>query len=135
MKTFILVLAALSTSLSFAGTKRLICTTGNTYESFRAVLDDGTYEPGSGYFNVKDAAITDNYATADLNCVGHTLPEIVCVGFWFRTSGEIVEVSTAKTGEAVTSSYRPLVGSYHLNDGPWKCTTEAIAPPKRPTRF
>lgn len=102
--------------------QHLFCTTGAYYERFTATLDPSSFDAKSGLFRVVDAHITDNYATARLHCTGHRLEEIACVGFWFDSSNEIVEVKTSKKDGVLGASYRPLVGSYQQTPGPWECT-------------
>ena len=102
----------------------LLCTPGGNFETFTAKLDYSGYDVGSGFFDVTSARINDGYATAELKCTGHTLPEIDCVGFWFDIGSEIVEVTTKK-GDNLTASYVPLKGDLvKMHTPPWACTVK-----------
>jgi hypothetical protein len=102
----------------------LRCTSGFSDE-FRATLDASGFEPGSGYFDVRDARIRDNYAAAELICTGHTLGEIDCIGFWFDIGDEIGEVKTTSDGTTLTAAYAPLKGDLvHMRTPPWSCTVK-----------
>jgi hypothetical protein len=121
-RSLALILAAtFGPGASLASARTLECTNGPQYERLEARLAEDSPEPGSGYVRVVDASITDNYATAQLTCVGDRPQEVTCVGFWFNRSNEVVEVKVRKRGGRLTSTYRPLVGSYAQNPGPWPC--------------
>lgn len=112
------------TAKSGAHVQTLSCTTGRDFESFSAKLDASGYDVGSGFFDVTNARIVDNYATAQLLCTGHTLAEIDCVGFWFGIGSEVVEVTTTKAND-LTASYAPLKGDLvKMHSGPWACTVK-----------
>eukprot|EP00035_Acanthoeca_spectabilis_P013663 m.255295 g.255295 ORF g.255295 m.255295 type:complete len:147 (-) comp15945_c0_seq3:3060-3500(-) len=50
--------------------------------SFQATMSTAGWAPGSGFFNLVDASIMDNYNGGKLTCMGSKLgQEINCVGF------------------------------------------------------
>ncbi len=105
--------------------KQLTCSSGSDFQVFHAKLDGTAFDPGSGYFDVEDATINDNYAAATLICTGHTLEEIDCVGFWFYSGTDVVEVTTAKTAQGLTAAYHPLKGDLvKMHTPPWACTVK-----------
>jgi hypothetical protein len=98
--------------------------------SFQATLDDSHYVPGSGYFDVKDALIQDNYHAGQLTCVGASLTsEIKCVGYDNGVGGTIfdVTISPSTAGTPTTASYRFIdisadpVARSPQTKGPWRC--------------
>jgi hypothetical protein len=102
----------------------LRCTSGGA-DLFKATLDGSSYDPGSGVFDVSDATIRDNYATATLICTGHTLPEIDCIGFWFDLAEQVGEVTTANGASGLTASYVAVRGDLvFMSTPPWACTVE-----------
>jgi hypothetical protein len=102
----------------------LLCSAGD-FQQFQATLDSSSYDPGSGYLDVRDARIADNYATASLICTGHRPEQIDCIGFFFDTSSEVGEVTTANGATGLTASYVPLRGALvHGSTQPWPCTVE-----------
>jgi hypothetical protein len=106
--------------------EKLVCTNGPEYQTFRATLDHGSYTPSSGFFNVKNANIVDNYATARLLCRGHRLDEITCVGFWFESSQDIVEVTVSRRNKNLEVRYKALKGEIMGSGGGWPCSVEEI---------
>ena len=120
MKFVILILAVCITNITWAKTAVLQCSSPNPYQSFGANLDYSAFDKNSGYFDVKEATIQDNYATANLICSGYTVKEIGCVGFWFDTSEHIVEVQIVNHKGNLSAIYRALKG-VQLKGGPWPC--------------
>jgi hypothetical protein len=109
-------------ALSGTGVSKLQCTPGVAFQHFDATLDASGYEPGSGFFEVRDAQIMDSYATARLLCTGHELASIDCVGFWFESGNEIVEVKTADD-QGLSATFASLKGSLVASPTkPWACT-------------
>jgi hypothetical protein len=103
--------------------RTLNCTSGPVFQTFRATLDGTDFDPGSGLFVVRDATINDNYANATLHCTGNTPEEIDCIGFWFESSDEVVEVTTARAAGKLTASYHSLKGDLvKMHTAPWACT-------------
>jgi hypothetical protein len=109
-------------ALSGTGVSKLQCTPGTAFQRFDATLDASGYDPGSGFFDVRDARIMDSYATARLLCTGHELASIECVGFWFDSGNEIVEVTTADD-QGLSATFASLKGSLVASPKkPWACT-------------
>ena len=109
-------------STAVSGVQTLVCSAG-PFTEFRAKLDTTGYDPGSGYFDVRNARVVDNYATATLICTGHTLEEIDCIGFWFGIAEHIAEVTTKNTSSGLTASYVSLRGDLvKMSTPPWACT-------------
>jgi hypothetical protein len=111
-------------ALAGGGTSKLQCTPGTNFRRFDATLDASGFEPGSGYFDVRDARIMDGYATAQLLCTGHELGSIDCVGFWFGVGEEIAEVTTAADQDGGLSvTFASLKGTLVKSPtSPWPCT-------------
>jgi len=105
-------------------TKSLSCSGGPSFEVFKATLDYSGYDPKSGYFSVKDASVIDNYATAQLICVGYSLESIDCVGYVFGARGNVIELNLTKSNATGvwSAQYTPIVGDLvQQHDGPWPC--------------
>ena len=111
--------------------RTLSCSTQSGIASFHAVLDDSHFAPGSGYFDVIDANIVDNYHAAQLLCEGSNLQtEIDCVGYDNGIGSTIMQVTVTPTGSGgMTASYRfvDIGGAVPAarppqTKGPWECT-------------
>jgi hypothetical protein len=107
--------------------RQLACKGSDPFKTFTATLDGSVYDAGSGYFDVTEPFIMDNYSTARLICAGHSLGQIDCVGFWFGLGGNIAEVTVAQddTG-GYSASYASLKSTTHLqvSGGPLPCTVQ-----------
>lgn len=121
-KVILLSLATLfSFHTSYAASWSLVCTSGKAYEAFSALLDNKSFDPDSGLFDIKNAQVIDNYARAKLVCAGHRLNEITCVGFWFERGDQIVKVSLQKKNGRFEAIHSQLEGGLIHNTSPWPC--------------
>ena len=120
--TMVIAWIAAGTALATPQTKKLTCTTGQPYQTVHATLDYSTFDPGSGFFDVIDATLVDNFATASLSCAGHTLDNVTCVGFMFMDTESIVKVKVRKAddNDGHIMEYTMLEGM-GLHGGPWPC--------------
>lgn len=110
-------------AISLAQTKQLECTSGARYELFTAQLDYSSFTPGSGYFVITEAKIVDNYARADLICVGHTLDTVNCMGYMLHSSEGAIQLKLIKKNEDFFVRYKTIAGGFGLKmqNGPWLC--------------
>ena len=124
MKNILLacVISGLGLSSAMGATQTMKCASGRAYESFTAKLDDSAYAKGSGYFDVVDASIVDNYASASLICSGHTESTVSCVGFWFGSGDMIVQVTTQVQDGKLTASHHNLTSSPVVDAAGWNCS-------------
>ena len=108
-----------------AGDVRTLRCSSEGANEFRATLDGSTYDPGSGLFDVRDAAFRDNYATADLICTGHSLAAVDCIGFWLDLPEQVGEVTTTSSATGVTAAYATVRGDLvGMSNVPWPCSVE-----------
>eukprot|EP00039_Didymoeca_costata_P018186 m.332463 g.332463 ORF g.332463 m.332463 type:complete len:296 (+) comp16949_c0_seq1:128-1015(+) len=103
-------------------TKNRTLACGTIATRFTAILDPSNYLPGSGYFDVRNAMIMDNYNMGQLTCIGSSLRrEINCVGF-NNGAGDQVFYVTIPPG-ANNVSYTMLKGMPGPTaNKPWPCT-------------
>ena len=106
-----------------SGVQTLACGAG-PHTAFKATLDPTGFDPGSGYFYVRNARVRDNFAAAELICTGHQLAEITCVGFWFGLGEHVAEVTTKDDGTGLTASHRSLKGDLVGPSADWPCTVQ-----------
>jgi hypothetical protein len=116
----------------------LSCLTPGGVASLSMVFDYTGWQPGSGYFTVKHAKITDNYHQADLVCVGNTLSDpLSCVGYDNGGPDTIFNARITPGASAAfnsTASYSFVAldgptGSPPQTPGPWPCTLGVAADP------
>eukprot|EP00035_Acanthoeca_spectabilis_P013660 m.255276 g.255276 ORF g.255276 m.255276 type:complete len:143 (-) comp15945_c0_seq1:2838-3266(-) len=95
--------------------------------SFQATMSTAGWAPGSGFFNLVDASIMDNYNGGKLTCMGSKLgQEINCVGF-NNGLGDAVFYVTLTAANPPTASYTMLKGAPGPGAGvQWPCS---VTPP------
>lgn len=122
MKSLVAIMTSLISTVASGQTKQLQCTGRPDYQTFNATLDYSGFAAGSGYFSALKASFADDYASAQLICVGNSLEELSCAGYLFNSPGNISEVTLVKqkNGE-FAANHRKVSGKIKLEGGPWPC--------------
>ncbi|HTL12544.1 MAG TPA: hypothetical protein VL588_08665 [Bdellovibrionota bacterium] len=106
-------------------TQTLNCVGDTQWERLELTLDYRDFDAGSGYFNVTQANIVDNYASAQLTCTGHRPDEITCIGFLFGIGDYITKISVRKEGDKLVAQSKMLEGDMDpFHAMPWQCTIQ-----------
>ncbi len=126
MKKIILfsTIFGLNLQIAHASQKKLVCSSGNSFETFSATLDNQNYGQEGKYFDVKDGSFVDGYVTAKLLCTGHELGNITCLGFLFGNGNYITKLSVRNIDGVLSATSKQLEGRqiYNYNTTPWPCT-------------